>query len=121
MKMHQFKINLPDAPHREIPTIEMDGEPLKGVTGLHFKASANGYPNVVIEFDCAATLDTVSALIAKVDMNDSNDVNTLALCYDTAKDVVELEMVEEGDELGASPYHKAQFIKYLLEACLEEL
>lgn len=71
LKFNEFKIQLAaDDPSQS--RIEMNGEPLHGVTDLTVRAGANGYTNIICNFTADATVNMTAALIAKVNVEENN-------------------------------------------------
>lgn len=110
MKHHKFKFNLPlDTREAEL---EMDGVPLKGVTGLTLRAGTNGFTNVVLEFSAPALAEFDAVLITTVNPDDAMEL-ALAAIYDEALLTVEKGL--DGDPLGVNPYARSHLVKEILK------
>ncbi len=81
--MHSFTFNLPVNPHNDSIVLEMDGQPLRGVTDVCVKAGTNGYTNVILGFEARAAIEMTGALVANVNLLEIGE-SAIASIYDSS-------------------------------------
>jgi hypothetical protein len=118
---HKFNLQLPMYPHEPdgMPcTLEMDGNKLKGVTGLHVRAAVNGFTNVVMEFEASCAVEFVGHLVAHCDANDALEFQMAEIYSDALADV---EKQLEGEVLEYSHFGKAKLTHRIIELAMERI
>jgi hypothetical protein len=121
---HQFKFSLPQFPNQSISEngtqceLKMDGHDMKGVTGGHLRFGANGFTNVVIEFEASCLAEFDAHLIAHMDANDTLEFQ-MAQIYRDARNEVENEL--DGEGLEYSHFGQAKLVQRIIEMTAERL
>lgn len=117
---HRFKFTLPMLPNfpkegEAECELLMDGQQMKGVTGGHLRFGANGFTNVVMEFECSALAEFAAHLVAHMDVADPQAV--LGGIFDLAAESASDDLVMmnlDGDV-------KAEFVKRIIETTVEQI
>ena len=123
---HKFDIELPLFTNRpvgdEVFKLEKDGTPLLGVTDLTLRAGANGFTNLVLNFEAGAAVKCTAEMVAHVDMADS-ERHTLELAevYRDVKGEVEAIVEMEGNTIDNTVEAQAHFVKRIIEMALERI
>lgn len=120
---HSFNFKLPMNPNGSGDCkLEMDGQGLKAVYGLHLRADCNGYTNVVIEYHADAMAEFDAALIAKVAPADEEKLEqVLAGVFNKA--LAEIAKLDGGssDAVFYDRYLQSTFAKRIIEIAMEDL
>lgn len=121
---HKFNFNLPMNPNGpDGCKIEMDGQELKFVTGLHLRADTKGYTNVVIEYYADAMAEFDAALIAKMVPLVDEEYLERALAGVFKKALDEISKMDGGsaDAVLYDSYLQSAFAKRIIEIAMEDL
>lgn len=126
---HTFNFDLPLIPHQRIQDsspfdlrLEMDGRPLKGVTGLHVRAGANGFTNVELEFEAATALQFVAELTADPGLPHTEELDLqLAKLYRRAQAAIEYSQEQGSAEDENSYTRQAALVRKLVALLIENV
>jgi hypothetical protein len=125
---HTFDFEFPLIPCEQIGKppghmlkMNMDGNPLTGVTGVNIKAGSNGFTNVAIEFEAPCAAQFAGVLSASI-RSDLDCDQRLADIYSEVKQEVlsSMDAVEQ-DELDVDIDAKAEFVRSIIAKCIERL
>lgn len=119
---HEFEFLLPELPNRTVGQsgmqckLQMDGKELRGVTGLTVRAGANGFTNVVVEFEAQSAIKAAGALVANMNMHEVEEDYLLGGIFEEA--VEHIPVLREFNFDGAE---KRDFVKSIIEKTLERV
>ena len=117
---HKFNFNLPMHPQEGGHVLEMDGQPLKGVTGLHVRADSNGFTNATLEFESACAVAFCGHLVAHIgDDHTESHSEYYAGIYKTALAEIQEDLDAEGAELESEMFAQAQLVRRIIELMIE--
>ena len=115
--VHDFKMNLPLLAHSPGATVEMDGRPVRGVTGVTVRAGYNGLTNVVMEMQADTALSFSAATIVKLlaDDIDRRVMGDLLNVYQEAHREVWAELDYDGLNIKDQPQAQSRAMVKLIE------
>lgn len=115
--VHDFKMNLPLLAYSLGATVEMDGKPVRGVTGVTVRAGHNGLTNVVMEMQADTALNFSAATIVKLleDDIDRRVMDDLLNVYQEAHREVWAELDYDGLNIKDQPQAQSRAMVKLIE------
>ena len=119
---HKFDFKLPMFPNQTVSDngmpceLNMDGQPLKGVSSLVVRAGSNGFTNVVMEFEASCAVEFAGHLVAQLNLSDEQAQMDLGGIYDQAMADVGLTEDFAHTVDGAD---KVEMVRRVVELCIE--
>jgi hypothetical protein len=125
---HLFNFKLPMFPNQSISengmqcVLEMDGMQMKGVTGGHLRFGANGFTNVVIEYEASCAAEFAGHLVAHMTgFTHEEQQLQLAEIFRDVNNEIMAELESEGANLMDEYMAQADFVRRIIELTIERI